>query len=169
MLVLPTAWLAGQLLRRLPSRFRHAAAVAAALALAVGFGYQLGVTALVLGGGTSLNLSQSGEDFERQYVTNGELAAASWANNHSGRQLLNADRYGQLRFFLTSGRVVLTDVTPETLDQHAWIYGTRTNVVLGRARGQISSQAAVYQWPGAFLNQFFNVVYNDGVSKVYHR
>jgi uncharacterized membrane protein len=140
-----------------------------ALALALVFAYQTGLTALVSGGGTSLNVSQSGEDFERQYMTPAELAAASWASNQSTDQLLYADRYGQLRVALTSGRAALTDLTPETIDRDAWIYGTRTNTILGRARGQIGTTAALYQWPSGFLNAYFNPVYANGDSRVFHR
>jgi len=60
-------------------------------------------------------------------------------------------------------------VTPQTLDRHAWVYGTRANSVLGRARGQIGNAFATYQWPVDFLSSYFNVVYTNGDSKVYHR
>ncbi len=155
--------------RRDPRWHAPALAGVTALALALVFAYQTGLTALVSGGGTSLNISQRGEDFERQYMTPAELAAASWASDHSTDQLLYADRYGQLRVALTSGRAALTDLTPETLDRDAWIYGTRTNTVLGRARGQVGSTAALYQWPSGFLNAYYNAVYANGDSRVFHR
>jgi hypothetical protein len=156
-------------LHRPPRWLTPAAGGVTALALAVVFAYQTGLTALVSGGGTSLNLSQSGEDFERQYMTPAELAAASWASDQSIGQLLYADRYGQLRVALSAGRAALTDLTPETIDRDAWIYGTRTNTVLGRARGQIDTTAALYQWPSGFLNAYYNAVYANGDSRVFHR
>jgi uncharacterized membrane protein len=174
LLTMPAAWSAQALVdrvrrRRHPRWLTPALAGVTALALALVFAYQTGLTALISGGGTSLNVSQSGEDFERQYMTPAELAAASWASDQSTNQLLYADRYGQLRVALTSGRAALTDLTPETIDRDAWIYGTRTNTVLGRARGQIGSTAALYQWPSGFLNAYFNAVYANGDSRVFHR
>jgi uncharacterized membrane protein len=174
LLTIPAAWSAQAIAdavrrRRHPRRLMPVLAGVTALALALVFAYQTGLTALVSGGGTSLNVSQSGEDFERQYMTPAELAAASWASNQSTNQLLYADRYGQLRVALTSGRAALTDLTPETIDRNAWIYGTRTNTVLGRARGQIGSTAALYQWPSGFLDAYFNPVYANGDSRVFHR
>jgi hypothetical protein len=124
---------------------------------------------VLTGGPTSLNLAQSGEDFERQYTTPAELAGARWASDESHKAILYADRYGQLRLFASTGRVVLTDLTPPTLDHYAWVYGTRTNTVLGRARGQVGNFASTYDWPGAFLRASFDTVYTNGDSEVFHR
>ena len=63
----------------------------------------------------------------------------------------------------------LTDLTPETIDRNAWVYGTHTNVVLGRARGQIGNYTGLYRWPSAFLDRYFNTVYTNGDSEVFHR
>jgi uncharacterized membrane protein len=168
LLTVTAAWLAEAAVWRL-KRAQLPVELGLVAALGVLFAYQSGLSALVVGGGTSLNLSQSGEDFERQYTTPAELAGATWATDASGRQLLYADRYGQLRLFASSGRLALTDVTPETIDRYAWIYGTRTNVVLGRTRGEIGNDSSLYAWPNRFLNDYFNVVYSNGDSKVYHR
>jgi hypothetical protein len=168
LLTVTAAWLADVGIRRL-KRGRTPVQVGLGLALGVLFAYQSGVSALIVGGGTSLNLSQKGEDFERQYTTPAELAGASWATNESGKQPLYADRYGQLRLFASTGRLALTDLTPETIDQYSWVYGTRTNVVLDHARGQIGNFSSLYTWPGRFLDDYFNVVYSNGGSKVYYR
>ena len=162
------AWFAEWGIGRL-RRIRWLGWVALLGMLGLVFAFQNGVSALALGGGTSLNLSQSGEDFEREYMTPAELAGAVWANTASRRQILYADRYGQLRLFAATGRVVLTDLTPETIDRNAWVYGTHTNVVLGRARGQIGNYTGLYRWPSAFLERYFNTVYTNGDSEVFHR
>jgi hypothetical protein len=49
------------------------------------------------------------------------------------------------------------------------LYGSHTNVVLGRARGDTGDYSATYRWPNAFLDNYFDVVFDDGDSKVYHR
>lgn len=174
LLTIPAAWLAQALADRLRRSGRtrwltRSLTGVVTLALTIVFAYQIGLTPLVSGGGTSLNLSQSGEDFERQYMTPAELAAAAWASDHSIKQLLYADRYGGLRVNLTRGRAPLTDLTPRTIDRNAWIYGTRTNVRLGRARGQIANSFALYRWPRSFLHAYFNTVYANRDSRVYHR
>ena len=44
-----------------------------------------------------------------------------------------------------------------------------TTVPLGRARAQIGNVAGIYTWPSTFLNKYFNRVYDNGDSEVYHR
>src|SRR5205823_12222127 len=96
------------------------------------------------------------------------LTAATWASTASRGQLLYADRYGQLRLWASSGAFAFTAVTPKTLDRDAWVFGTRTNVLLERARGMIGNYYAVYRWPDGFLGAHFDTVYSDGDSRVYH-
>jgi uncharacterized membrane protein len=169
LLALPVGWLLQLLTSKL--RGRSAAVVSAGLALAVTlvFAEQVGISGAFLGGGTTLNLAQSGEDFERLYMTPAELAGAQWAADASRHQLLWADPYGQLRLSATAGVTAFNEVTPLTLDRHAWLYGTHTNVVLGRARGSVNNVQAIYQWPAAFLHDWFDTVYSNGDSTVFHR
>jgi hypothetical protein len=169
LLALPVAWMLQLLTSRL--RGRSTALVSAGLALIVTlvFAQQVGIPSAFLGGGTSLNLSQSGEDYERLYMSPAELAGARWASVESDHTLLWADAYGQLRLAATTGAVPFTEVTPRTLDRHAWLYGTHTNVVLGRARGSIGNFQAIYQWPSSFLHDWFDTVYSNGDSEVFHR
>ena len=167
-LALPAAWLAERLWA-LTRRFHAAVWVVIALAASLMFANQTGVTALALGGGTSLNLSASGEDFERFYMTPAELSGAAWANASSRESILYADRYGQLRLYAATGRNVLTYVMPQTIDHYAWVYASRTNVQLHRARAQVGNVGGIYAWPGAFLDQHFDLVYDNGDSEVFHR
>jgi uncharacterized membrane protein len=168
LLALPAAWLAQQVLARL-GRLRTPAVVAVAAGVAATLAYQSSLSKVVTGGGTLLAYSHSGEDYEREYMTPAELAGASWASSMSRGTLLYADPYGQLRLSAATGATALNEVTPRTLDRRAWLYGTHTNVVLGRARGTIGDHAAAYHWPSAFLNTYFDTVFTDGDSKVYHR
>jgi uncharacterized membrane protein len=131
-----------------------------------------GLRGVLVGGGTPTNLANKGEDYERFYVTAPELSAAKWlaaAAPHKG--MIYTDRYGQLRFFGATARSsgLFLDVAPKTLDQHAWVYGTRNNVVKGRARAQQGSKYAIYQWPAQFLNDRYNRIYTNGSSEVWHR
>ncbi|HTW12578.1 MAG TPA: hypothetical protein VME01_07540 [Solirubrobacteraceae bacterium] len=167
-LALPAAWL-GERLWALTRRLRGAVWVVLALGASLMFASQTGATALALGGGTSLNLSSSGEDYERFYMTPAELSGATWANAASRESILYSDRYGQLRLSAASGRYALNYLMPETIDHYAWVYASRTNVQLHRARAQVGNVSGIYAWPGAFLNRYFNIVYDNGDSEVFHR
>jgi hypothetical protein len=169
-IAVPAAWAAEAAFRRLsPAPLRTIAWGLVAVGMGVVMAEQVGLLDVVLGGGTSFNLSQAGEDFERQYMTPAGLAGARWVEVEGGAGIIQSDRYGQLRIQAADGRTVLTNLTPETTDRNAWVYGYRTNVVLGRARGAVGNISSIYRWPERFLSQNFDIVFDDHDSKVYHR
>ena len=131
--------------------------------------YSSSLSAVITGGGTFLNLSSSGDDYQEHYTEPAELTAAAWAAQKSGGRLLYSDTYGQLRLENAAGAVALTLVTPQTLDRSAWVYGTSTNVELGIAHGGVGGKGATYRWPAAFLSDEFDLMYDDGASRVFHR
>jgi hypothetical protein len=62
------------------------------------------------------------------------------------------------------------DVTPLTINQHAWIYADRSNVIDGRARALFDNQnTVIYIFSADFLNANYDLVYSDGSSEVFHR
>jgi uncharacterized membrane protein len=145
---------------------------AVGLSLALLFATNSGLAGAVLGGGTATNLANSGEDFERYQMTNAELSSASWLGAHASKnQLIYADRYAQLPLVAMIGlpRALLPDITPMTLDQHAWVYASTTNVIQGRARVLFGGRFVTYRFPLAFLKANYDTVYTDGSSEVFHR
>lgn len=154
-------------------RKRQAVAVAmGAVSLAVIFAVSNGLVGAVLGGGTATNLANRGEDYNRFYRTDTELAAAGWLGQRfRPGQLVYADEYAQLPLVSTTGIVngLLLDVTPETLSSHAWVYASRTNVVDGQAHASFQGHSITYVFPSRFLNAHYDLVYTNGSSEVYHR
>ena len=131
-----------------------------------------GFSGAVLGGAVETNLANSGEDFERFFMTTPELASASWLSRQvRPGQLVYADQYAQLPLVAMTGisNGVIADVTPLTINQEAWIYASRTNVVDKRARVLFDNDLVTYAFPSDFLNANFNLVYTDGSSEVFHR
>jgi uncharacterized membrane protein len=170
-LVIATCWPLSELMER-GWRWMPAASAAIGAALAVMFVSGSGLAGAVLGGGTATNLANSGEDYERFYMTAPELAAAQWVGAVvPPGQLVYADRYAQLPLIAMTGigRGLMLDVTPVTLDQHAWVYASTTNVVDGRGRAQFDGDDVVYAYPARFLRENYNLVYTDGSSEVFHR
>jgi uncharacterized membrane protein len=165
------AWL----LDRLGQRRRWLGAVVALVAIAgvaLIFAGTSGLRAVALGGGSSTNLSNSGEDYERFIVTRPEIAAAQWLAQAPPGAQLYSDTYGQLRVLAATGRSrgLFLDPTPMTLDQHAWVYGNRANIVDGHARGgTLNDRYAIFRWPRQYLLDNYDTVYSNGVSEVYHR
>ncbi len=170
-LVIATCWPLSVLMER-EWRWLSAASAAIGAALAVMFISGSGLAGAALGGGTATNLANSGEDYERFYMTTPELAAAQWVGAVvPPGQLVYADRYAQLPLIAMTGigRGLMLDVTPMTLDQHVWVYASTTNVVDGRGRAQFNGDDVVYVFPSRFLRDNYNLVYTDGSSEVFHR
>jgi uncharacterized membrane protein len=131
-----------------------------------------GLADVALGGETDVNLANSGEAFDRFYVTGPELAAAGWLGKAAKPgQLVYADRYAQLRLFAVTGSALdlIGDVTPQTLNQHAWIYADRTNVLSHSAEVLFGNSAVTYMFPAGFLDANYDLVYTNGSSEVFHR
>lgn len=131
-----------------------------------------GLLSAVVSGPAPTNLTNSGEDAERFEVTAPELAAALWLRDATTPgQLIYADRYAQLRVLEVTGRVqgLLNDITPQTLDQHAWVYADRANVVDSRARTSYDNQSISYQFPADYLGANYDLVYTNGSAQVYRR
>ncbi len=165
------AWIAQAGAGRL-GRLRPLAGAAVALVLATILVNTSGLAGATVGTGAGGNLAAEGEDHERFLITEPELAGAAWFGAQvPDDAVVYADRYGQLRLFAAVGQPprLMLDVTPRTLDQHAWVYASRTNVVDGRARSQNSGRSAVYAFPARFLGDHYDRVYDNGESRVHRR
>jgi uncharacterized membrane protein len=126
----------------------------------------------VLGGEISANLANSGAAFEYFYITAPELASAQWlADAVRPGQLVYTDEYGQLPVAAVTGmqQGLFLDLTPLTLNQHAWIYASRTNVTDDRAFALYNEHLATYVFPADFLSANYDLVYTNGSSEVFHR
>jgi len=164
-------WLAQAVSRR-RRRLRAVVITAVALSLAVVYFNTSYLIGAVFGGGTSINLANSGSAYELFYRTAPELASAEWLGKVvRPSQLVYSDPYGALPLYaLTNIRNgLLLDVTPLTLNRHAWVYADRTNVIDKLGFGRYGIDDADYVFPFRFLDANYNLVYNDGSSEVFHR
>lgn len=149
------------------ARVLSAAAACLAVVL-VNTSYLVGA---VLGGGTSASLANSGPAFEFFYTAAPALASAQWLGQAvDPGQLVYADEYGQLPLAAVTGiqNGLILALTPRTLNQHAWVYASRTNVIDHRAFALYNELFATYAFPAAFLNSHYDLVYTNGSSEVFH-
>jgi uncharacterized membrane protein len=131
-----------------------------------------GVTGIIFGGGPAANLADNYEDYENFVVYGPDLAAAQWLLTEApANALINGDRYGDLRLVTLAGERsgMFGDVVPQTINQNAWVYATRTNLVDNIAESDTGAYTGVYAFPKKFLDSNFNVVYTNGTSEVFHR
>jgi uncharacterized membrane protein len=160
-------WLAGS------SRRRRIAVLAVTVgAVAVVAANTTGLAGAAFGGGTDTNLANNGGDYDQFDMTAPELAAASWLGQQAQPgQLIYADRYAQLRLAaMIGGRPgELSDITPLTLNQQAWIYADRTNVTGDLGLAYFQNESAAYAFPFRFLRANYDLVYTAGSSEVFYR
>jgi uncharacterized membrane protein len=126
----------------------------------------------LLGGATSANLANRGPAFEYFYITAPEITSARWLRKAAGSaQLVYADEYGQVPLSAVA-RIPggpITDLTPLTLNQHAWVYASSTNVLYKQAFAIYNEHIATYVFPSNFLEANYNLVFTDGTSEVFQR
>ena len=125
-----------------------------------------------LGGGTAANLANSYTDYQRFVANAQDLAAGAWVLREAlPKQVIETDTYGGLRLVTMDGQRpgILDDITPETTDQHAWVYATRANIIDNVVQSETGNYAASYAFPKLFLQSNFNLVYTNGTSEVFHR
>ena len=132
-----------------------------------------GVGGVFFGGGTAANLNNSGGDYQEFVMTGPDLAAASWVDQTAAiGQFIYADHYAQLRLDTVAGPArsgVFDAITPETLDQHAWVYATSVNLQHDVVQSMVGSNVTSYAFPSRFLDSNYDVVYTNGSSEVFHR
>ena len=142
------------------------------LMLVVAFLGNSGLATPLLGGNAPVSISNNGEDYADLYPTAQEKAAAEWlAAAVPPNRVIYADYYAQLRLdqFTDLRQGVFVDLIPQTIDQHAWVYASTTNVVHHRTWGLTNSGVLDLVFPTQFLDQYFNVVYSTGSTEIFHR
>ena len=164
------------LFQRTAERWKWAAPPAVAVsALSFGlfFAGSSGLTGVAFGGGTPANLADTGPDYQEFVKQTPDLAAASWVNQAAPpSQLIYADNYAKLLLNTVSGsdrQGIFDAITPPTIDQHAWVYATGTNLINDVVRSLSDSTSATYAFPLNFLTSNFDLVYTNGSSEVFHR
>ena len=142
------------------------------LMLVIAFVGNSGLAVPVVGGNPPLILSNKGEDHAAFYPDTQEQATAVWLEHAvpPGR-VIYADYYAQLRLdqFTSLRKGVFIDLTPQTIDQSAWVYASTANVVGHRTWGVANSGILDIVFPSRFLQRYFDVVYSTGATEIFHR
>jgi uncharacterized membrane protein len=145
--------------------------VVGALSFSLFFAGTSGISGIAFGGGTAANLANSGDDYQEFVKATPDLAAAAWVNQAAPpNQLIYADNYAELLLNTVAGNRsgVFDAIAPETLDQHAWVYATSTNLEDNIVNALSGNESSSYAFPKSFLTSNFDLVYTNGSSEVYH-
>ena len=158
----------GVAMKWLIGRFGALATLGAAAGLLLLGVYSTGL-ADQLGNGGSVLFGNSGPGYNAFYMTDQEMAASKWLVHAAGpKPLMWTDEYGQLRIWAGSSFTggPLTDLTPATIDQGAWVFATGYNIA-GWTYGSADNKTATYQFPTSFLENTKDLVYSSSGARVY--
>ncbi len=150
------------------SRFGALATLGAAAGLLLVGVYSTGLAGQ-LGNGGSVLFDNSGPGYDAFYMSDQEMAASRWLVTAAGpKPLIWTDEYGQLRIWAGTSYTggPLTDLTPATIDQGAWVLATGYNIA-GWTYGSVDNKTSTYRFPSKFLENNKNLVYSSPGARVY--
>jgi uncharacterized membrane protein len=136
------------------------------------FSSYFGLRAQIFGGNPSINLNNSGSDYN-YYIQDGEVDRINWLVKRNGDKVFYADIYSSLKFESMSSVDLVninTNVLPSIITKGSYVYLRQTNI---QGRGSLRDydyfhQASVdYAFPNAFLSQNENLVYANRDSDIY--
>jgi uncharacterized membrane protein len=128
-----------------------------------------GLGTMTFAGKPRAAVANYGEDVERFVYSQAERRAAEWLAANVKDGLVQSDRYGRVLLTgtpeATYGNVDI--VHPSYIDERAWVFATRTNIIEGRARGYMDKIFSVYQFPIDQLERERAIVHATEYSRVY--
>ena len=132
----------------------------------------IGLHVLLFGGSPPASVSNSGEEFERLYITPAEYATAQWLGSRPvPNKIVFADRYGFVALISVDRSrfdYISQTIIPQGVDRRGLVYASRTNFALGRARGNINGVIKLFIFPTEFYESTRAVVFSTETTRVYN-
>jgi hypothetical protein len=113
--------------------------------------------------------STRGDQVER-IPTIPDLEAGRWLVLNRGEKLIQTDWDGQYVLYtygFATRSLYIRSIDPIITDNSAWVLATRSNVVLGVARGGDFSQTGVYRFPRSYFVSTRSVLYASPTDVVF--
>lgn len=134
------------------------------------FLFHTGFIFQVIGGNVAfMHLNNFGEECDRFYTHEAEVKSARWLSSNRKREdLVYADEVANLRLS-SFAKIdwVIYDILPSTIDRNAYVYLSRTNMIVEKAFKKHGIDLISYNYPLEFLNKNKNLIYNNGGSEVF--
>jgi uncharacterized membrane protein len=131
----------------------------------------------ILGGyGPQLELNNSGQYYDVDYVQPQEVAAVTWLEGKpgvlpAGLQAPMGPTTSDPFAFNNPGNVTGTqyvqDIYPALIERSSWVLLSYSIVRMDRAPLWTDGQIVTYRYPTAFLEENKNLVYDDGGAEIY--
>jgi len=125
----------------------------------------------VFSGSVSASTTATGENVERFVISSSELAGARWIGDTlEDGDLVQTDRYGAVRLLNVAATAKFNELSilhPQFIDESAYLYVTRANVVAGRARGAYRNLLTVYTSPVPEIEKVRPTLYSNDDTRMY--
>jgi hypothetical protein len=116
--------------------------------------------------------SSTGEQIE-QAPSPSDVVAIGWLADHLPPQQfvqsdsLASDVFGDVNLIDVTGNRFIGSIDPVILNEHAWVFASRTNIVLGRAGGGNTAVVSLFRFPRAYLSSTRSVLYASSTDAVF--
>ncbi len=129
-----------------------------------------GLDAFWTGGPAKMNLDNSGEEYDKFYVHEDEVAAAKWLSEHRDPAVpIYADLTAGLRL-VSFGHGILdfeTSVLPSTITRNSFVFADFANIHVGITQASVAGKQITYNYPLEFLQNNKDAIYDSGGTRIF--
>ncbi len=151
---------------KIPNVIKYALA---SLIISIMFIFFSGLSAELTGGVAYLQLHNYGDDYDKFYTRDTEVASAKWlAKNYDRNEFIFTDNISNLRlqsFANISNAFPI--IVPGAMYKNSYVYTRFANIKRLRTDASIQGLELIYSFPLNFLNNKKNLIYNNGESRIY--
>lgn len=138
--------------------------------LIVFFLSSIGLLSYIVGGPAMMNLTSSGEDYDKFYTHDGEVYSAQWlGSKREANVTIYADSLASLRLISFGNGILKTNtvILPSTFTRDSYVYLRYANVHNGITEAFYKGQEISYNYPIEFLEKYKNRIYDNGESQIF--
>jgi uncharacterized membrane protein len=129
-----------------------------------------GLTTYLIGGPANMNLNNFGDDYDKFYTHQEEVASATWLSSFRDPKLsIYADDTASLRLISFGNGIIDHDkaVLPSTIAKNSYVYLDYANIWSDITQASIDGKQISYRFPISFLEKNKNLIYDNGGSKIF--
>lgn len=129
-----------------------------------------GVIRYIASGRADINLSNSGETFDRYYTYANEVRALKWLELNNDGERINFDRYSILRAQAYTSIPIAQmaeGMLPTDIGIDSYVYASNTNTKKQVVFDSISKKLIMYNFPSSFVEERKDTIYSSGDTRIY--
>jgi len=120
---------------------------------------------------TNVSLSNTGEEYDRYYTQETEVASLKWlGKNYTPTEYIYIDRYANLKAISQTDikpERLLGKVIPPNITIGSYVYSSYSNTVKQKVFVEFNNNVITYNYPTEFLEANKNTIYSNGQTQIY--